>query len=470
MALDAAARGDFETFHDLAWRTVQTGAADDPDLLYLLARAQSLSGRPHDALVMLERLVGKGVWTDAATNDDFLRVRALPGWSAVEAEIDGLGSRATVREQAEPLAPAAEGSAPPPTTVISAPALAPAAAETPAPSPAPIPAPTLPASKDEPTTAPLPAVVPSGAAAIAPPPEAAPAPLPVVEAPVEEAARFATEPFAPGGLAYDGVSHRFVFGDLAARKLKIVAEGMHYTVNLVSAPSAGFHDVQALEIDTRRGDLWVVSASEGGAAAALHKLQLVSGRPLATYEAPAALGPLVFTDVAVTPAGVVVALDREGRRVLALQPGAAALDVVASLDVAAPASLAPDGERVVYVSHRDGIARVDLGAGVGPPLVAPAGLALGGFEWIRRYRDSLVGVQRLDDGARRVVRLTLGPGGRSVVAATVIKASIPATAGPTSATISGDDLYYLARASSDGHDPATGTPVEVVVERIRLRQ
>ena len=71
----AAARGEFETFHDLAWRTIQTGNAKDPELLYLLARAQSLSGRPHDALVVLQRLVTMGVATDAATNDDFKRTR-----------------------------------------------------------------------------------------------------------------------------------------------------------------------------------------------------------------------------------------------------------------------------------------------------------------------------------------------------------------------------------------------------------
>lgn len=49
--------------------------------MYLLARAQSLSGRPGDALVMLTRLAERGIQTDAATNDDFRSVRALPGWT-----------------------------------------------------------------------------------------------------------------------------------------------------------------------------------------------------------------------------------------------------------------------------------------------------------------------------------------------------------------------------------------------------
>src|SRR5436189_6187517 len=90
LALEAAGRGDYEAFHDLAWRAVQTGKRNDPALMYLLARAQALSGRPHDALVMLQRLADMGIASDAATNDDFIRTRQLPGWPEVSARIDRL--------------------------------------------------------------------------------------------------------------------------------------------------------------------------------------------------------------------------------------------------------------------------------------------------------------------------------------------------------------------------------------------
>src|SRR4051794_3573822 len=68
LAEAAAERGEYERFHDLAWRAVQTGSPRDPASMLLLARAQSLSGRPHDALVMLGRLADMGVNSDAATN------------------------------------------------------------------------------------------------------------------------------------------------------------------------------------------------------------------------------------------------------------------------------------------------------------------------------------------------------------------------------------------------------------------
>src|SRR3954465_12619049 len=92
LAVDAAARQDYERFHDLAWRTVQMGPKNDPALMYQLARAQSLSGRPGDALIMLQRLARMGTKTDAATNDDFRRVRALPEWAEFEAGSDGLSN------------------------------------------------------------------------------------------------------------------------------------------------------------------------------------------------------------------------------------------------------------------------------------------------------------------------------------------------------------------------------------------
>src|SRR4029453_12899702 len=79
----AAARGEFETFHDLAWRAVQKGRPNDPALMLLLARAQALSGRPDDAIVMLGRLADLHAPIDLAVHD-FDRVRLRPGWAGLE--------------------------------------------------------------------------------------------------------------------------------------------------------------------------------------------------------------------------------------------------------------------------------------------------------------------------------------------------------------------------------------------------
>jgi hypothetical protein len=84
-----------------------------------------------------------------------------------------------------------------------------------------------------------------------------------------------------------------------------------------------------------------------------------------------------------------------------------------------------------------------------------------------------VGAQVTPNGARRFVRLRLSQTGRRVTEATVIDASLPAGSGPTFATITGDDLYYLVTKSAESGirpDRAPGREiVDVLVRRIRLR-
>ena len=398
LALEAYESGDYERFHDLAWRTVQTGPARNAELMYLLARAQSLSGRPHDALVMLGRLAEMGFVNDAATNDDFRAVRQLRQWPELAAAI------------AVPAGPAN----------ASAPAVSPVNAS-------------------------LPAV---------PPPRTA-----------EEALRIPAAALGSAGLAYDRVSSRFVAADAGLRKLVIIDERSRRLVDLVTSGSAGFYDITGLEIDPIRGDLWVVSAEpaagpkDGRSASALHKLQLVSGRPLDRIAVPAGLQPCRLADVAVTRDGDVLVLDTIGSRILRVRPAAHAFTSVAALHLESPTSLAPAGNRMVYVAHASGIARVDTSTGAIEPLTSGRDVQLGGFERIRWARDSLVGVQRLSDGSQRAVRVRIVDG--RAAAADVLDGGISATDNPVAA-VSGDDFYFLV------HQP-DGDAADLIIRRSRLR-
>ena len=403
LALAAADRGEYETFHDLAWRAVQTGPPKDPALMYLLARAQALSGRPHDALVMLQRLAEMGVASDADTNDDFSRTRQLPGWP----EVSALNGRLT-----HPGSPRS--------------AAAPAASSTPPPAPA----------------------------------------------PALEAVRFSTAGFTLGGLAYDAVSHRFLFGDRLGRKLIVVGEGSDHAVDFVRADSAGFHEISTIEIDPRRGDLWVASAAPADGAGTLHKLQLVSGRPLRSFNVAADLEPVTLVDLAVTPAGAVLVLDSAGRQLLVLRSGGTSLERVMPIDAREPASLAAGSDDgIAYVAHRDGVSRIDLRARTATKVAAPSSVSLAHLERIRLRRHALIAVQADDDGSRRIIRLELNANGRAVTQATTLLGSVP-TAGQTSVTISGDELVYLVDRSSRAVDPTLGDApgmAEFVAYRVPLR-
>jgi hypothetical protein len=405
LALEARERGDYEKFHDLAWRTVQTGPARDPMLMYLLARAQSLSGRPHDALVMLNRLSDMSVPTDAATNDDFSAVRTLREWTQLEARLTPGAPPASP-------APAGRASTPPPA-----------------------------ASNATARAATNPGLFKA------------------------EDALSLSAALEPAGLAYDGVSGRFVVGDRRERKLVVLDERSHHAIDLVRAASAGFYQITAIEIDTRRGDLWVVSAdqSNNGAspATALNRLQLVSGRPIDMVPVPDNLKPARLDDVAVTTDGVVFVLDTLGKRILRLDSKTKNFAVVAALSFDGPTSIAPADDRTIFVAHASGIARVDSSTGAASPVREPTDVSLSGFKHIRRGPSSLVGIQQMPDGTRRAVSIRLN-GGRAV-GLDVVEPDLPRTDPPV-ATLSSGDFYFLTR-----RPPQDGKEGEIVVKRIRLR-
>ena len=413
-ALAAADRQDYNAFHDLAWRTLQLGPRNDPANMTMLARAQSLSGRPGDALVMLQRLASMGIATDAATSNDFERVRALPGWAELEAKISGSSP-----------SPAAVTSAPSKPATSAKPEAAPAA--------------TPPASTNE--TAVASTVKPEPATAKPASPEPKGRAAPKAGGPL----LFAAPSLSAVGLGYDAVSGRFIVGDGKEQRLLVVGERSGRLANLAGI-DAGFDEVSAFEIDSVEGDLWVVSSSAQTKAATVHKLQLISGRVLASIPLATTERPARFTDVAVTPQNVLV-LDGEGRRVYRVAKKGRTLEMIARL--AAPcSSLAPGPEGIAYASYDRGILRLDLGTRAMTVIEPPEQESLSDLRWIRWHRGSLVAIQGAEVGKLRLLRLRLDDTGRRVRSVDVLDAGV-ALAGPTSATLSGNTVFYLGSNGGD---------------------
>ncbi len=435
----AIAAGSVERALDLAWRAVQRGPKDDAALMFLLARAQSLAGRPQDALVMVRRLAERGIATEAQAHPELERMRALPGWADVEALVARAGASEAIAAATPEETKTPEAARP----------------ETPTPGP-------IPRRAEGPPPADTPRTdAPRADATVD------------LAAPVEEAARFRTDAFVAAGLAYDAVSRRYLFGDRDGRKLRVVGEGLDHGVDLVRAESAGFQDVRALAIDTRRGDLWVASADPEGATAALHKLQLISGRPLRSFRFEPRETPVLPVDLAVTADGAVIVLDGTGG-VHRLRPGASIIEAVVQAKLEGATSLAPAADGAWLVAHQGGLSRVELSPARVSAVATPAGISLAGFECIRTYRDGLVGLQAEADGVRRIVRLDLAGRGRSVRAATRFDARIEGAAGPVFLAVSGDDLSFVAMGLQSSSPPPAGAtparePAELVVRRIRLR-
>jgi hypothetical protein len=288
----------------------------------------------------------------------------------------------------------------------------------------------------------------------------------VERANVAEAARFSTRPFVPGGLAYDAVSQRLLFGDVTGRRLFVVGEGSDRTVDLVRADSAGFDDVTAIALDGKRGDLWVASSgtSEGGGA--IHRLQLISGRALTRSPVPGQ-ELMRLSDMAVTDDGTLLILDSATPRIFTKRPGAATIALLMPLTVSSPVSITvSDDGRAAYVAHSEGITYIDVSARRARPLDAAKDITLAGFEFIRWHRDGLVGSQVQPDGARGLVRLRLNRDRVSQAALIEDPAAIEGSA--IFATVSGDDLYY-ASTGGPGNQAGGSAVVDVHVRRFKLR-
>ncbi len=281
---------------------------------------------------------------------------------------------------------------------------------------------------------------------------------------VEDAGHFTSGDFSPGGLTCDAVSKRFVFGDRPGRKLMVVAEGSDHSIDLTRADVAGFLDVTALDIDTTNGNLWVASAEADGRGATLHRVQLISGRPIASFNLPETLAPAIPVDVAMSSGGVLV-LDALQHRVLILRTGASSLSVLADLGDAAPLSLtASRQDGVAYVTHRDGLLAVDLKTRAVGSVTGPKTEPLSGIERLRRYGGGLVGLQTLPDGSRRLVRLTLDASGRTVTRLRVLDVPIPSGPAAIPLAVCGNTLGYLLGA------PATSTQLPGTAWTIRRIQ
>jgi hypothetical protein len=441
----ALAAESFDRALDLAWRTAQRGPKDDPALMFLLARAQAMGGRPHDALVMVRRLAEKGVASEALTHPDLARTRELSGW----AEVELLVARANSGVKATPgeKAPAAPASAPLDAAATTAPSGSadadPSATTAHRRSPAGTPART-------------------GAASV------------VANANLkEESLRFSADKFVAAGLAYDAVSRRFVLGDERGRKVRVVGEGLDHAVDLVRAESAGFAEVRALAIDPRRGDLWVASADPTRNAGTLHRLQLISGRPLQAVPIGEPTAPVHPVDVAVADSGLVFILDRSGR-ILRARPGGKATELIAETGVEPAFSLAlAAGDTVAYVTHAGGIVRVDLGARRTAQVSSAAELPLTAVERLRAHRDGFIALQRLPDGHRRLLRVELSRNGRAVRHATAYDVRVEGGLGAPALTVSGDEVALvtggLETSGESGASPSIGPPAELVVRRFRLR-
>jgi hypothetical protein len=138
--------------------------------------------------------------------------------------------------------------------------------------------------------------------------------------------------------------------------------------------------------------------------------------------------------------GTVVVLDSAGGRIYRLRPRGRSLERAIAFNVTDTASLAPASSSVVYVSHPEGVIRIDLATAASSNVRAARGVTLKGLRRIRWHQGDLLGIQQSADGTLSAVRIRLDAAGQRALALSIID-----RAASTAATIMNDAFYYAGR-------------------------
>lgn len=285
----------------------------------------------------------------------------------------------------------------------------------------------------------------------------------------------------PEGITLD-VGHRtFFVGSIYRRK--IVAIGPDGAArDLVASAADDLYSPLGMRHDPTRGSLWVASsalpnmqgfdkAAHAGRAA-LHEHDATTGELRARYARDTG-SPHLLNDLVLGPRGELYVTDSEAGEVLQLVPGPGAefevLVPTGELYYPNGIALADDASTLFVADFNRGITAIRLADRTRKTLPHPHGASTRGIDGLYFHRGNLVGIDN-GAGAGRIVRLELAAALDRVLGVVVLEAGHPAFEIPTTGTLDGDALVYIANSQLRSFDGAKIFPAERLrpVELLRL--
>ena len=251
----------------------------------------------------------------------------------------------------------------------------------------------------------------------------------------------------PEGIAYDARSRSFFVGSIARKAIyRVDAQGR---MRRFSADSDALDAVLGMAVDETARRLYAVSTSALTAAGrerlrnSIKVYDLDARRLLRTIDVPDARQ---LNDVAIGTGGMLLASDSAGGAVWRIDADAT-VSALVPRDAARGANgiaITPRGD-VAYLAAARRPLHIDIATGAITPLQPPGGenaAAIDGLYW---HEGALIAVQNLTN-AGRIIRLVLAGDGRSITSVETLQSHHQrAFDEPTTATITPDGLYVLAR-------------------------
>lgn len=281
------------------------------------------------------------------------------------------------------------------------------------------------------------------------------------------------DPFGEGKIAFELPDGDHLYESIAwdpERKNFLVGSVRDGTISRVDlngkvrdfiAPDSdnGLWSVYALGVDAKHDVVYVASTASvyfkdldktDFGKAGVFKFRLSDGKLLGKYLLPAEGSPHTLSSITVGKDGQVFVadgirneiwrLDGEALKPLWNDPRMVSVRGLA---------LSDDGKRLYFADHALGIFGIDLAKGTAfDMLYDPDSLVLGGVEGLYWYDNTLIVIQS-DMQPKRVMRLTLAEDGRTITKAMPLDASKPELTLPTTGTINGDKLYFIANSQKN---------------------
>jgi sugar lactone lactonase YvrE len=271
------------------------------------------------------------------------------------------------------------------------------------------------------------------------------------------------------GIAHDPRENVFYVGSVRlARIFRVSAKG---AVAQFAAELPNGWAPLGLRVDSKRRTLWVATAAlpqtsgydaaDSGRSAIL-EFDLRSKRLVGRYPTADDGSPHLIGDLVVSRAGDVYATDSRAPVLHRLPAGGDSLErlVESPLLMSAQGLAFTPDERTLYVAdYARGILRVDPARRVVSLVETADSVSALGVDGLYFHGGGLVGIQN-GVTPHRVVRFTLGPGGRRLLRARVLERAHPRYHEPTLGVLANDQLYYIANSQWDrfGEDGRVADP------------
>jgi len=272
----------------------------------------------------------------------------------------------------------------------------------------------------------------------------------------------------PGGdtlvdsIAFDAKRKQFLVGSVRDGSIRRVDEHGKVADFIAADADNGLWSVYALAVDAQNDALYVASTSSvyfkkfaqaDFGKAGVFKFSLADGKLLDKFLLEPGQAQNTLSSIAVGPGNEVFAADGL-RNIIYRVDGGALKPFIENPKLTSVRGLtvSGDGRFLYFADYTLGIFGADLAAGRAFDLrVDPTKTALGGVDGLAWYDNHLVAVQS-GMSPRRVIRVSLGADGRSVIGATVLDAANPLFTLPTTGTIDGDGFYFIANSQKNGYD------------------